>query len=76
MLKLWLKKGQFIFTTHNVLHINTIDFMKEQIYFVNKNLEDLSSEMYPLSAFPEYRYEKYDVYDLYLRGLLGGVPNE
>lgn len=74
--KVMAKKGQFIFTTHNVLHINTIDFMKEQIYFVNKNLEDLSSEMYPLSAFPEYRYEKYDVYDLYLRGLLGGVPNE
>lgn len=70
------KKGQFIFSTHNVLHINTIDFMKEQIYFVNKDLESLSSTIYPLSSFKEYRYEKANVYELYLKGLLGGVPNE
>lgn len=70
------KKGQFIFSTHNVLHINTIDFMKEQIYFVNKDLESLSSTIYPLSSFKEYRYEKANVYELYLKGLLGGVPND
>ena len=75
-IKVMSKRGQFIFSTHNVLHINTIDFMKEQIYFVNKNLNDLSSEMYSLSSFPEYRYEKTNVYDLYLKGLLGGVPND
>ena len=70
------KKGQFIFSTHNVLHINTIDFMKEQIYFVNKELDSLSSTIYPLSSFKEYRYEKSNVYELYLKGLLGGVPND
>lgn len=70
------KKGQFIFSTHNVLHINTIDFMKEQIYFVNKDLNSLSSTIYPLSSFKDYRYEKSNVYELYLKGLLGGVPND
>ena len=70
------KQGQFIFSTHNVLHINTIDFMKEQIYFVNKDLDSLSSTIYPLSSFKEYRYEKSNVYELYLKGVLGGVPSE
>lgn len=70
------KKGQFIFSTHNVLHINTVDFMKEQIYFVNKDLESLSSTIYSLSSFKDYRYEKANVYELYLKGLLGAVPNE
>lgn len=74
--KVMCKKGQFIFSSHNILHINTVDFMKEQIYFVNKNEEELSSELYPLSDFKEYRYDKVKVYELYLKGLFGGVPNE
>ena len=69
-------QGQFIFSTHNVLHINTIDFMKEQIYFINKNTETLTSEIYSLADFKDYRYEKTNVYELYLKGLLGGVPND
>lgn len=68
-------KGQFIFTTHNVLHMNTNDFMKEQIYFISKNSDTLESNLYSLADFPEYRYEKVNVYELYLKGLLGGVPN-
>ena len=69
-------KGQFIFSTHNILHINTIDFMKEQIHFINKEQENLSSEMYSLSDFKDYRYDKPKVYEMYLKGLLGGVPND
>lgn len=69
-------QGQFVFSTHNVLHINTLDFMKEQIYFINKSNETLTSEMYSLADFKNYRYEKVNVYELYLKGLLGGVPNE
>lgn len=68
-------KGQFIFSTHNVLHLNTIDFMKEQIYFVSKDLTSLESEFYSLGDFDDYRYEQHKVYELYLKGLLGGVPN-
>lgn len=67
-------KGQFIFSTHNAFHLNTIDFMKEQIFFINKNLDTLSSEIYSLSEFSEYRYSRPDVYTLYMKGLLGAVP--
>lgn len=67
-------KGQFIFSTHNAFHLNTIDFMKEQIFFINKNLDTLSSEIYSLAEFKEYRYSQPDVYTLYIKGLLGAVP--
>lgn len=68
-------KGQFIFSTHNVMHLNTRDFMKEQIYFISKDRETAASELYSLKEFKDYRYEKSNVYELYLRGILGGVPN-
>lgn len=66
-------KGQFIFSTHNAFHLNTIDFMKEQIFFIDKNIDTLSSEIYSLGDFKEYRYSQPDVYNLYLRGLFGAV---
>lgn len=68
--------GQFIFTTHNAFHLNTNDYMKEQLYFATKEKETFESEMYSLADFKDYRYEKSDVYDLYLKGILGGVPND
>ncbi len=68
--------GQFIFSTHNVLHLNTYNYMKEQLNFITKNNESLSSELYSLADFKNYRYDKADVFDLYLKGILGGVPNE
>ncbi|MCB2357885.1 AAA family ATPase [Clostridium estertheticum] len=67
-------KGQFIFSTHNAFHLNTIDFMKEQIFFINKNIDTLSSEIYSLSEFKDYRYNRPDVYTLYLKGLFGAIP--
>lgn len=69
-------QGQFIFTTHNIFQLNTNDYMKEQLYFITKDKETLGSEMYSLDDFKNYRYDKSDVYDLYLRGILGGVPND
>ena len=69
-------RGQFIFSTHNVLHLNTNNYMKEQLNFITKNNESISSELYSLADFKDYRYEKADVYDLYLKGILGGVPND
>lgn len=68
-------KGQFIFSTHNAMHLNTKDYMKEQIYFITKDGDSLSSEIYSLADFKDYRYEKSNVYELYFKGLLGGVPN-
>ena len=69
-------KGQFIFSTHNILHLDTNNFMKEQINFITKKKETLSSELYSLADFKDYRYEKANVYSLYLKGILGGVPND
>jgi len=43
--------GQFIFSTHNVLHLDLKTYMKEQIYFVTKNREQLTSEMYSFLIF-------------------------
>lgn len=69
--------GQFVFTTHNVLHLNLGNYMKEQIYFVTKNPDTLQSELYSLADFPEIEYGTgVDLYELYLRGVLGGTLNE
>ena len=50
--------GQFIFTTHNVLHLDLKNYMKEQIYFITKDVESLESELYSLADFPEVEYEE------------------
>lgn len=68
--------GQFIFSTHNVLHLDLKTYMKEQIYFVTKNREKLASEMYSLSDFPEVRYETTKIYEFYMKGILGGTAFE
>lgn len=68
--------GQFIFTTHNVLHLDLKNYMKEQIYFATKDIETLESELYSLADFPEVRYEVTRIYDFYMKGILGGVANE
>ena len=67
--------GQFIFSTHNVLHLDLKTYMKEQIYFITKNRERLTSEMYSLSDFPEVRYETTKIYEFYMKGILGGTAS-
>ena len=69
-------KGQFIFSTHNVLHLNLKTYMKEQIYFITKNRENLVSELYSLADFPEVRYDKTKIYEFYMKGILGGTAFE
>ena len=69
-------RGQFIFSTHNVLHLNLTTYMKEQIYFVTKNKNTLISELYSLSDFPEVRYETAKIYEFYMKGILGGTADE
>lgn len=68
--------GQFIFTTHNVLHLDLKNYMKEQIYFITKNTETLDSELYSLADFPEIRYETTKIYEFYMKGILGGTAIE
>ncbi len=70
-------KGQFIFTTHNVLHLNLENYMKEQIFFVTKNVETLQSEIYSLAEFTDVDYNSgVNLYEFYLRGVLGGTLSE
>ena len=68
--------GQFIFTTHNVLHLDLKKYMKEQIYFATKDTDTLESELYSLADFPEVRYETTKIYEFYMKGVLGGTVNE
>lgn len=68
--------GQFIFTTHNVLHLDLKVYMKEQIYFISKDVENLESELYSLADFPEVRYETTKIYEFYMKGILGGTASE
>lgn len=68
--------GQFVFTTHNILHLDLKNYMKEQIYFVTKDIETLESEMYSLADFPEIRYETTKIYEFYMKGILGGTAFE
>lgn len=69
-------KGQFVFSTHNVLHLNLKTYMKEQIYFITKDRDNLTSELYALSDFPEVRYETTKIYEFYMKGILGGTAFE
>lgn len=68
--------GQFIFSTHNVLHLDLKRYMKEQIYFITKDEGSLTSELYSLADFPEVRYELTKIYEFYMKGILGGTSNE
>lgn len=69
-------RGQFVFTTHNAFNLTLRTFMKEQIYFVTKDVETLESTLYSLADFKDIRYDtRGEVYELYLRGLLGGTQD-
>ena len=60
-------RGQFVFSTHNVLHLNLKTYMKEQIYFITKSKDELTSELYSLADFPEVRYENTKIYEFYMK---------
>lgn len=68
--------GQFIFSSHNVLHLDLKNYMKEQIYFVTKDRDSLNSELYSLADFPDIRYETTKIYEFYMKGILGGTAFE
>ena len=61
--------GQFIFTTHNVLQLNLVTYMKEQIYFITKYRHSLKSDLYSLADFPKVRYTTPKIYEFYQKGL-------
>lgn len=66
--------GQFIFTTHNIFNLTLRTYMKEQIYIVSKDSETLESSLYSVADFDEIRYDvKEELYEFYLKGMLGGT---
>lgn len=59
--------SQFVFTSHNVMHLDLKKYMKEQIHFTTKDRESLNSELYSLADFPEIRYETTKIHEFYMK---------
>lgn len=65
--------AQVIFTTHNTEFMNEEIIRKDQIYFVDKNQSDGSSELYTISEFSTKTSE--NIQKGYLLGKYGAVPD-
>lgn len=65
--------AQLIFTTHdtNLLDLNL--FRRDQIWLVEKNLDDYSSDLYSLSDLKNVRKDE-NIEKGYIRGKYGAVP--
>ncbi|MCI1245311.1 MAG: ATP-binding protein [Bacilli bacterium] len=71
------EKGQMVFTTHDVMLLNTKRLMrKEQIWFIEKN-KDGAVDLYPLSRFTaaDGTRETSDLIKEYSRGDFSYIPN-
>ena len=69
--------GQYLFTTHNIFNLTLRTYMKEQIYFITKDPLTLTSTLYSAADFDEIRYDvKTELYEFYLKGMLGGTLHE
>lgn len=65
------QNAQLVFTTHNISILTKEMFRRDQIWFVEKNL-DGSSRLYPLSDFSPRKEEDYQRW--YMRGRYGALP--
>lgn len=65
-------KGQLIFTTHESVLLDLEIFRQDEIWFVEKNKNTGSSQMYSLSEFKP-RYDL-DIRKGYLKGRFGAIP--
>lgn len=64
--------AQLIFTTHNTYLLNLKKFRKDQIYFVNKDVNG-SSDLYSLYDFKDVK-DSIDVEKAYLQGQFDAIP--
>lgn len=64
--------AQLIFTTHNTYLLNLKKFRKDQIYFVNKDVNG-SSDLYSLYDFKGVK-DGLDVEKAYLQGQFDAIP--
>jgi uncharacterized protein len=65
------KNAQLIFSTHNTSFLNQDVFRRDQIWFIEKDV-DGSSRLYPLTDFSPRNDEVLD--NWYLRGRYGALP--
>lgn len=65
--------AQLIFTTHNTELMNMEILRKDQLYFVDKNREDGSSELYSISEFSTRTTD--NIRKGYLLGKYGATPD-
>ena len=72
------KGAQLIFTSHNPIFMSLIKIRKDQVYFVNKNLNNFTSELYSLSDFKSYGKKSVRNGETfvknYLEGKYGALP--
>lgn len=68
--------GQFIFTTHNALHMTFQTFMKGQMFIVTRTYKNLVSDIVSLIEYDDLTYDNHKVYEFYMNGLLGGTVSE
>lgn len=66
------KGAQLVFTTHDLSFLSNDSFRRDQIWFVQKDAETGSSELYPLSSFSPRKDES--LMNRYLYGAYGAVP--
>ena len=64
--------AQLVFTTHDTELLNMELLRKDQLYFVDKNRDDGSSELYSISDFGTKTYE--NIRKGYLLGKYGAIP--
>lgn len=65
--------AQIVFTTHNTELMSETLIRKDQIYFVDKNQSDGSSELYTISEFSTKTSD--NIRKGYLLGKYGAIPN-
>lgn len=66
------KGAQLVFTTHDLSFLRSGLMRRDQIWFVEKDAQTGSSEVYPLSSFSPRKDES--VMNRYLYGAYGAVP--
>lgn len=66
------KNAQLIFTTHDLSLMNEQLLRRDQIWFVEKNQDTGSSELYPLSDFSPRKED--NILNRYLYGAYGAIP--
>ena len=66
------KGAQLVFTTHDLSFLRSGIMRRDQIWFVEKDAQAGSSELYPLSSFSPRKDES--VMNRYLYGAYGAVP--